>query len=395
MGNIFWIDAVIILFLVTQVVIGFRHGFIVAVFNTIGALAGLFICLHFMPQLSSHLSQNSRQLIILLIALIVILMVSQMIFSRLGTKIKSKITRTPLNFVDKVLGAGVNALIFIIILGILTSLLSMLNNSYINNALNQSQIYKVLNKTTPTPVARGIAKIKSTAIDDTIPKIVGSVAPTVNQDPPKGPSSTPAIDSNKGSILKITGLASQCSQLKSGSGFVVADHKVMTNAHVVAGMQKVQVETPDGTKYRANVVDFQPDKDIAVLDAPTLTAPPIPVTADVRRNTDVVFAGYPLGGPYKSQPARVDLVTQTMMKNIYETDSTATPIYVIAGNVQKGNSGGPLLDKNGNVVGMIFGKSLDDNKSGYALTATEIHDDAQKATQNLPEVPTGACLKES
>ena len=171
--------------------------------------------------------------------------------------------------------------------------------------------------------------------------------------------------------MKITGVGGGLQPWPGGQRLGVAPGRVVTNAHVVAGMAAPQVRVHGtGRSYDARVVVFDPRRDLAVLAVPGLTAPPLALGRQLSRGDGAVVAGYPLDGPYRLDAARVRTVLDARGADIYGDPGTVREVYSLFARVQPGNSGGPLLSKTGAVVGIVFAKSLDDESTGYALTLT-------------------------
>jgi len=177
-----------------------------------------------------------------------------------------------------------------------------------------------------------------------------------------------------------------------GSGFVVAPNRVMTNAHVVAGSNSVQVYA-SGKPYDATVVSYDPSVDIAILDVANL--PPAPLTfaqAPAKTGADVVVMGYPGGGNFAATPARIREAIKLSGPDIYRDPQPVTrDVYTIRADVEQGNSGGPLIDLSGHVLGVVFGAAVDDADTGFVLTTEEVAGQMSRigATQ---AVGTGACV---
>jgi S1-C subfamily serine protease len=194
------------------------------------------------------------------------------------------------------------------------------------------------------------------------------------------------------SVLRIHGLAPSCQRQLEGSGFVVAPERVMTNAHVVAGTASVSVDTPHGP-LQAIVVLFDPDTDVAVLDVPGLTAPVIPVApATAKAGESSIVLGYPGGGNYTASAARVRETLDLTGPNIYRDGTVEREVYTVRGQVRAGNSGGPLVDTDGNVLGVVFGAAVTDDETGYVLTMGEVAKQRDQASDLTAAVGTGSCV---
>ncbi len=194
------------------------------------------------------------------------------------------------------------------------------------------------------------------------------------------------------SIVKIRGVARSCNRGQEGSGWVVAPERVVTNAHVVAGTRSEQVQIQGtGRSYDARVVVFDAQRDLAVLSVPGLSAPALSLGAELKPSNSAVVAGFPLDGPYRLNPARVRDVFKATGADIYGSPGVVREVYSLFARVEPGNSGGPLLSPAGQVVGIVFAKSLDDDKTAYALTLDEARPVLQAAKGAFSQVSTGGC----
>jgi len=194
------------------------------------------------------------------------------------------------------------------------------------------------------------------------------------------------------SIVKITGVATSCNRGQEGSGWVVAPERVVTNAHVVAGVSSSHVRIQGtGHSYNARVIVFDPKRDLAVLSVPGLPAPALSQGSALRRSDGAVVAGFPLDGPYRLDSARVRDVLSATGADIYGNPGVIRGVYSLYARVEPGNSGGPLLSPSGEVVGIVFAKSLDDDNTGYALTLAETRPVLEAADRSFSPVSTGGC----
>ncbi len=151
--------------------------------------------------------------------------------------------------------------------------------------------------------------------------------------------------------MKIVGDAEACGRGQEGSGSVVGPQRVVTNAHVVAGVDAPTVQVSGvGERLPARVVLFDPQKDVAVLAVPNLTAPALPLASrDLQHGDDAVVAGFPKNGPFSAGAARVRNVLSAVGEDIYGKPGVTREVYSLYANVQQGNSGGPLLDTSGRI----------------------------------------------
>jgi S1-C subfamily serine protease len=217
-------------------------------------------------------------------------------------------------------------------------------------------------------------------------------APVVAVDPPDASlASLPVVAEAARSVVKIRGVATACQKILEGSGVVFLPNRVMTNAHVVAGSDSVTVSV-GGEERAANVVSYDPSADIAILDAPGLLAPPLSFAEDTApAGTDALVLGYPVGGAFVANPARIREVIELTGPDIYRTTSVEREVYVIRGKVGQGDSGGPLIDLTGRVLGVAFGSAVDDADTGFVLTAKQVSPQVASAGSSAP-VATGGCV---
>jgi S1-C subfamily serine protease len=173
---------------------------------------------------------------------------------------------------------------------------------------------------------------------------------------------------------------------------VIAPERIVTNAHVVAGTTSITVDAINGP-LNATVVLFDPSKDVAVLAVPGLTAPVIPTAPTPARSGDsAIVLGYPGGGRYTASAARVRETLDLTGPTIYRNGTVEREVYTVRGQVRAGNSGGPLVDTEGQVLGIVFGAAVTDDDTGYVLTLAEVRKQLDAAPYAVAAVETGACV---
>jgi S1-C subfamily serine protease len=205
-------------------------------------------------------------------------------------------------------------------------------------------------------------------------------------------SSDDVVAKARPSVVKVHGEAESCQKITEGSGFVVAPNKVMTNAHVVAGAETFSVHS-DRNTYAAQVISYDPQADIAILDVPGLPAEPLKF-ADytVGAGVDALVLGYPGAASFQASPAQIREVTEINGPDIYHATSVTRQVYVLIGSFPKaGSSGSAVVDLYGRVLGVYFGAETDDSTTGFAMTAAQVTPQMAKvgATQ---ATDTGDCV---
>jgi S1-C subfamily serine protease len=176
--------------------------------------------------------------------------------------------------------------------------------------------------------------------------------------------------------VKVIGTG--CGGLVTGSGFPVGDGLIVTNAHVVSGTTDHRIQTVEGEVLPATVVFFDPEVDVAILRVPGYNGPVLSFARGDRGTTGAVI-GYPGGGPERVEPAVVDGAVNAEGRDIYNQNLITRQIFVMQASVHPGNSGGPLVDLQGHVLGIVFATSAGDPDQAYALTDDEISSDIHDA----------------
>ena len=141
--------------------------------------------------------------------------------------------------------------------------------------------------------------------------------------------------------------------VSSGTGFVVAARRIMTNHHVIDGCAEVAARLPDGRELPARVMASDATRDLALLSTEAEAGPILPFRSagTYRRGEGVVTYGFPLAGLLSSGPT---LTTGEVSALAGLADNQRH--LQISAPVQPGNSGGPLLDMRGQVIGVVVSK---------------------------------------
>jgi S1-C subfamily serine protease len=226
------------------------------------------------------------------------------------------------------------------------------------------------------------------------PEVFDALRPTVVKEvEPPDPelAGRAVVQSSRDSVVKITGVATDCRRRVEGTGFVFAPERVMTNAHVVAGVDEPTVEAGKD-RLAAWVVLFDPVTDVAVLAVPGLDERALGFAAEpAETGDDAVVVGYPQDGPFRPDSARVRGRIDARGSDIYGEDEVVREVYALRGRVRPGNSGGPLLTLSGEVAGVVFAAAADQPEVGYALTAREVSEEAALGRTAERRVSAGRC----
>lgn len=313
----------------------------------------------------------------------------------LGRALRSGMHSRGARSVDSVVGAGLQAVAVLGAAWLLAIPLTSSSQPEVATAVRGSQVLAKVDEVAPQWL-RGIPKEFSALLDTSgLPDVIGPFGrtPVANVDAPDPTLATsPLVGQLQSSVLKISGVAPSCQKALEGSGFVVAPETVMTNAHVVAGTEGVTVDSL-GTVLDAEVVLFDPEEDVAILRVPGLDAPVLNFSGQPAVSGEsAIVLGYPGGGPYTASPARIRETLNLEGPDIYRTGTVERQVYTVRGSVRQGNSGGPLVAEDGQVLGLVFGAAVDDSDTGFVLTANEVSDELAQGVTSPAVVGTGACI---
>ena len=189
------------------------------------------------------------------------------------------------------------------------------------------------------------------------------------------------------SVVKVSGFG--CGGMVTGSGFPVGPGYIVTNAHVVSGTSGHTIQTSGDAQMGATVVFFDPERDVAMLYVPGYRGTPL-AFGTAGRGTKGAVIGYPGGGPEQTSPAIVDGEVPAEGRDIYNANLVTRQILVIQARVRPGNSGGPLVDLDGRVIGLVFATSAGDPNQAYALSDGEIAGDINQAQSHPTPTDTSA-----
>jgi len=393
LGDFTLLDVVLVVVLLGYLVAGLRNGFLVTLGGIAGFIAGAVAAFFAIPLVSAWGPENPWRLIAVIGTVVVLIIIGQAVGSALGASIRRWSDFPPLRVIDRVLGGVVNVVVAMLVLSMLAFGVGTLGVPVLSQQLASSQVLRTIDTATPGAVRSWMAQLRTIAVDDGIPTLLEGVGPMTPAPVPDESVDNPELAAAAASIVRITGTAFQCGQNQTGSGFVIAPGRVVTNAHVVAGVSEPVVQVPGGGALPGRVVQLDTARDIAVIAVDGLEASPLPLGGELGNGSTAAFAGYPAGGPYRIQPASVQSLSPVLVNNIYGADPRPLQVYSLAANVQQGNSGGPLLDMQGRVAGVVFAKSTADAPVGYALSLEELRPIVESAEGLNDTVSAGQCTR--
>ncbi|MFJ1605675.1 MarP family serine protease [Streptomyces sp. NPDC088253] len=394
------LDILLLVAAVWFAIVGYRQGFVVGILSVIGFLGGGLVAVYLLPVIWGALTDDTKvsttAAVVAVIVVIVCASVGQALTTHLGNKLRRYITWSPARALDATGGALVNVVAMLLVAWLIGSALAGTTLPTLGKEVRGSKVLHSVSSALPAQADTWFADFSSVLAQNGFPQVFSPFAnePITDVRPPDPAlANSPVATRAQKSIVKVMGTAQSCGKVLEGSGFVFGDRRVMTNAHVVGGVDEPTVQIGgEGRKYDAKVVLYDWERDIAVLDVPNLDAPALQFTAkDATSGNNAIVAGFPQNGAYNVQPARVRGRITANGPDIYHRGTVRRDVYSLYATVRQGNSGGPLLTPDGKVYGVVFAKSLDDANTGYALTADEVQPDATKGRTADQQVDSDSC----
>jgi S1-C subfamily serine protease len=371
---------------------GYIEGFVLGACATLGLLAGAAVGVWGVPRILDNFSPSVSVSFAALVLVVILASIGRTVGAVLGNKMRNKVSWRPIKFVDALGGAALAAVSVLIVSWVLGVAVSGARIPSVTSAVRGSQVLAKVDEVLPSGADRALQAFNDVVNTDLFPRFLDPFVPERIREtqPPDGEiARQQPVKAAYSRIAKVTGVAN-CSRGLEGSGFVYAPQRVMTNAHVVAGVSSPRVEV-DGKKYDATVVLFDPEVDIAVLYVPELTITPLSFDYTGKADDSAVVLGYPENGPFDSEPARIRSEERLRGPDIYGDRTVTRQAFSIWASVRPGNSGGPLLSNKGTVYGVVFAASVEDNRTGYVLTAEQVSDDARDGATATQEISTRTC----
>ncbi|HSE54838.1 MAG TPA: MarP family serine protease [Nocardioidaceae bacterium] len=387
------LDWILVLVLLAYAVSGYWQGFISGAFATAGLLIGGFVSvLWLVPQL---LGDAEPSLWVSLGALFVVLLSAsfgQAVFQYFGSRIRDRITWQPVRAVDAVGGAALSAAAVLVVAWVLGVAVSGSALPGVTTQVRSSLVLSEVDDVMPSEADEALRAFNEVVGSSFFPRYLEPFAPEriIEVGPPSDKVARDAqVRAARDSVLKIRG-ENDCGRGVEGTGFVYSPGRIMTNAHVVAGVDEPNVIVND-QEVPARVVHYDSDLDVAVLAVQGLGRPFLRFDKTGEAQDDAAVLGYPNDGPYNVQAARIRGEQRLRSPDIYGSGSVIREVFSLRSLVRPGNSGGPLLSVDGDVLGVIFAASVSDRDTGYALTADQVSRSAAAGITNDTEVDTGDC----
>ncbi|MDT4925435.1 MAG: hypothetical protein QOG01_3148 [Pseudonocardiales bacterium] len=394
------LDVIIVLAALAYGFGGFRSGAVVGIFSLVGFFGGAVLGAQLAQPLGSKLANGRAQIPVAIVCVLLLATLGQLLGVYLAGHVRERLVSERGRPWDAGIGAGLGVASVLLVSWMIAVPLASSPYPQLAAEAGHSSIVRAVDGVMP-PSARNLYSSLRGFLDQSgFPPVFGDLPSTSVVSvaaPPKNlsPAFERQIRVAHRSTFKIYGQAPQCGRGIEGSGFFYAPHRMLTNAHVVAGTRQVTVQVDANHSVSATVVLYDPDRDVAVLDVPDLNAPALKLAPDDAKTGDpAVVLGYPENGPFTIRSARVRSKTTVLGTDIYGHGSIRRSIYSIRSVVRSGNSGGPLLAETGTVLGIVFATAKDSPDTGFVLTDDEISGDANQGRSLTNAVGTGACTPE-
>lgn len=390
-----WVDIVVVGIALLAAGSGWRQGAVASAMAFLGVILGAVAGILIAPHVLEHVDGTRLRVFVGIALIVVLVIIGEVSGMVLGRALRSGMHSRGARSVDSGVGAVLQAAAVLAAAWLLAIPLTSSSQHEVATAVRSSQVLGKVDEVAPQWL-RGIPKEFSALLDTSgLPDVIGPFGrtPVANvEQPDPALAASPLVAQLQQSVLKVSGVAPSCQKALEGSGFVVAPQVVMTNAHVVAGTEGVTVDSL-GTVYDAEVVLFDPEEDVAILRVPGLDVPVMNFSPEPAVSGEsAIVLGYPGGGPYTASPARIRETLNLEGPDIYRTGTVERQVYTVRGSVRQGNSGGPLVAEDGQVLGLVFGAAVDDPDTGFVLTADEIGDELASGVNSSSVVGTGACI---
>ena len=423
-----WLDVLLIVALAMLLVQGHRRGLWVVLGNLVGLVGGAAIAFYALPEVAKFVTAPQWRWAALIATLVLLVAAGQYVGAAIGEAIRLRVNLPALRLVDRLLGALAAGLAGALVLWLVAFSIAASGSTAVTREVTRSRVIAALDTVMPDSLLAWAARSRSAVADlDVLPELElpapvpetddgvrAAPAPAATPGLPSAASSpsappsatttapasststaapsTPAASSASAAVVRLTGTAAQCNQVQSGSGVAVAPDRVLTNAHVVLGVDAPTVTDRARGVHAARIVHLDTAHDLAVLAVDDADLPVMPVGAELTGGASASVLGYPDGGPFASTPATVQAVGEVPLGDVLTGAASMVDVYTLAADIRHGYSGGPVVDAAGNLAGLVFARAPGSDAVGYALTADTIAPVVAAAPGMTATVPSGDCV---
>lgn len=389
-------DIVIVVLLVLALITGLRAGLFSALGMLVGLVAGGLTAPWALPLLAGSVPDPAWRGPAVIAGAVLLLSLGATLGSVIGSLLRRGADKLKLRVLERLLGGALGLIAGVLAISLAGAGVSSAGIPGVSSAVASSAVLREIGRLTPDPLTEAMARLHAAVLGDTVlPTIDGllddqdlAIAPDADQID----TTNPVLGWAAASVARISGTAFECGAQLSGTGFVVAEDLVVTNAHVLAGVGTPRVELPGESARDGEIVYFDPVDDLAVI-AVDVDAEPLPLADDLTPGSAAVVQGYPHGGPFRTVPAGIAAAGPMLVPDIYGESSAQRGVYALQARVEPGNSGGPLLTESGEVAGVVFARDEVRTDVGYAMTNAELMPVIESVGSSAAAVSSGRCLR--
>lgn len=388
MGSIA-LDVILVVVLLGFLIAGLRKGVWATLGGVFGFLVGATAAFFAIPLVASWVPDPLWRVVAVIAAAIVLVAAGHGLGSAAGAEVQRMFNSRAVRGLSSLVGGVVNVVVAMFVIALLSFSISAMGFPTVNQTMKQSTVLSTIDSAVPEQAESWFAQVRSAVLDSDIPEIA-QLVPEPAELPEDQDLNEAGLES-AASVGRITGVAEQCGQSQSGSGFAVSPTRVLTNAHVIAGVAEPAVEMPDGQVLTGRAVHFDPASDLALIAVDGLDVAPLDVSDGVDVGDSGYVMGYPAGGPFSAGSAVVQARDVSQVNNIYGSSPSSLEIFQLSADVRQGNSGGPLIDASGDVAGVVFARAVEGSNVGFAITADQAGDVLTDPDRYSETVSTGQC----
>lgn len=388
-------DLMIVALLIVALSAGLSAGFFASLGTIVGLVVGGLAAPWVLPLVAGLVPDRELHGIVVIASAVVLLGIGAGAGSWFGGLIRQGADHLRLRTMERLAGGVLALAAGALTLSLLGTGVATARIPGLSAVAASSHLLRAIERYTPAPVADAMVRLHAAVLGDTVLPTIDGLLDESDlvqlPDPDDVNTDDPRLESASESVARVSGIAYACGTMPVGSGFVVAEDRIVTNAHVVAGVETPIVELPGAQAQDGRVVYFDPVDDIAVIAA-DVEARPLPLASTLERGDGAVVQGHPHGGPLRTVGARVIWHGTAVLDDIYGASTAGRSIYTLEAEVYSGNSGGPLLTETGDVAGIVFARHETRSDVGYAMTNDELAPVIEALGQASDPVSTGTCL---
>lgn len=396
-----FVDLLIVSFSIIFGWIGFRRGILRTVLSIVGLFVGGFVASASLPYLQGLISNYAFLLRPTVSFSFIIFGASlgMFLFGIIGGFLRVVLLPFPfLKAIDSIIGLFLALLTVFAVTLTVSNAAKVIPNKTIKDAFSTSIVVKELELYTPNNLRNYFIKIQETITNSPLPDVFQSLVESrfVVKKVEENIEIPNEIKNATNSIVRIDGIAQSCSAAMTGTGFIVANERVITNAHVVAGVEEPVISQPNSElQIQGKVVFMDREKDIAILFVPGLMGERLTFIGPVTPNELGFVIGYPNGGSLRTTAVSITSEFESLGADIDGEGQVKREVIVFGGEIKPGNSGGPLLNTQGQVLGMVFAQDAQNKNTGYALAPQEMVEIINESKNVIDSISSGSCAKAS